>query len=342
MIKTAAVVGAGITGCTIARALADKGIMVTVFERDLAIGGLCRDGYEHHGIFIHHYGPHIFHNNDPCVQYFLSRFTQWLPYRHHVVAAIEHGHAHVPIPINRVTMSMLSASWSEEQAHILLYSEYGRKMWGGHYGAVRDQVERRVPARVGNDCSYFGDCWWQGFPLTGWTTMMRRMLDADNIALELCEVTGKTLRDEKGWDIVFWTGRPEPLLDWGLGPLAYRTMDFTFQVGRGNIRPPYPVINYPLRPPDYIRATDYRQLTGQPHELWVIGYETPRECGATNGRPTHVVPSRENHELWQRYAAAVTDEHPHVRLVGRFAECRYLDISESVANALAKVDEILA
>ena len=51
------------------------------------------------------YGPHIFHTNSEDVVSYLSRFTQWRPYEHRVLAESSKGL--VPIPINRTTLNTL-------------------------------------------------------------------------------------------------------------------------------------------------------------------------------------------------------------------------------------------
>ena len=82
------VAGAGYAGAVSARALAEKGKKVRVFERRDHIGGNAYDCLDDHGVLIHKYGPHIFHTNDKKVFDFLSRFTEWRDYQHRVVANI--------------------------------------------------------------------------------------------------------------------------------------------------------------------------------------------------------------------------------------------------------------
>lgn len=85
------VVGAGIAGATAARALTDAGHQVTVIDKLPHIAGNCYD-YNHRltntdkTILVQKYGPHIFHTNSQRVFEFLSRFTEWKHYTHHVCA----------------------------------------------------------------------------------------------------------------------------------------------------------------------------------------------------------------------------------------------------------------
>ena len=81
------IVGAGYAGAVAARRLAeDGGKKVLVLERRHHVAGNAYDGRNWSGIWIHFYGPHIFHTNDKRVYDYLSRFTQWHEYEHTVTA----------------------------------------------------------------------------------------------------------------------------------------------------------------------------------------------------------------------------------------------------------------
>ncbi len=80
------IAGAGYAGAVSARCLAERGKRVLVLERRPHIAGNAYDRLDEYGVLIHQYGPHIFHTNDRRVFDFLSRFTEWLPYQHRVIA----------------------------------------------------------------------------------------------------------------------------------------------------------------------------------------------------------------------------------------------------------------
>ena len=70
------VVGAGISGLTIAERIANElGEKVLVIEKRKHIGGNCYDEYDSGGLLIHKYGPHIFHTAQKKVFDYLSAFT---------------------------------------------------------------------------------------------------------------------------------------------------------------------------------------------------------------------------------------------------------------------------
>src|SRR3954470_13340573 len=100
------IVGAGYAGVTIAERLTrTAGQRVLVVDRRDHIAGNAYDYVDEHGVLVHKYGPHIFHTNSEKVVDYLSRFTEWRPYEHRVLAQV--GDQQVPIPINRTTINEL-------------------------------------------------------------------------------------------------------------------------------------------------------------------------------------------------------------------------------------------
>src|SRR3982751_2092709 len=100
------VVGAGFAGSVIAQQMATNfNKKVLIVDRRPHIGGNAYDCYNDDGLLIHKYGPHIFHTNSREVFTYLSRFTEWFPYQHHVLASVD-GQL-VPIPINLNTINAL-------------------------------------------------------------------------------------------------------------------------------------------------------------------------------------------------------------------------------------------
>ncbi|WP_312929450.1 NAD(P)-binding protein, partial [Stutzerimonas nitrititolerans] len=100
------IVGAGFAGSVLAERLA-AGLnkRVLVVDRRPHIGGNAYDYHDESGVLIHRYGPHIFHTNAQRIVDYLSRFTEWRPYEHRVLAQVDGQQ--VPIPINRTTLNRL-------------------------------------------------------------------------------------------------------------------------------------------------------------------------------------------------------------------------------------------
>ncbi|MGB9613337.1 MAG: NAD(P)-binding protein [Candidatus Margulisiibacteriota bacterium] len=117
------VVGSGFAGSVLAQRLASVGKKVLVVEKRNHVGGNCFDFYDNAGILVHKYGPHIFHTNFKEVWEYLSRFTDWLPYEHRVLANFN-GQV-LTLPVNLNTLYALYEEHIASQVETKLISYFG-------------------------------------------------------------------------------------------------------------------------------------------------------------------------------------------------------------------------
>ena len=120
------VVGAGFAGATVARTLAEAGYQVLVIDARNHVAGNAYDYINEHNTRVHKYGPHLWHTSNDEVQSWASRFTDWLPYKHHVKAQLSDGRC-VPLPINQKTIEMVFGQrffdWCHENGWDAPYGE---------------------------------------------------------------------------------------------------------------------------------------------------------------------------------------------------------------------------
>lgn len=119
----AVIVGSGFAGAVTARRLAEAGKRVLVLEKRSHIGGNAYDSLDGAGVLVHRYGPHIFHTNSEAAWRFLSRFTEWHPYRHEVVGSIRGKF--VPIPFNLHSVDLCFAPGKAARLRERLIAGYG-------------------------------------------------------------------------------------------------------------------------------------------------------------------------------------------------------------------------
>jgi len=97
------VVGAGLSGLTVARRLREMGRRVAVIERRAWAGGMCAAYTDpESGIEVHRHGTHVFHTSDPEVAAWVGNHTELSGYRHRVLARA--GRKVYPLPINLETI----------------------------------------------------------------------------------------------------------------------------------------------------------------------------------------------------------------------------------------------
>ncbi|MBV9122741.1 MAG: NAD(P)-binding protein, partial [Planctomycetes bacterium] len=175
-------VGAGISAATLCACLKDR-LKICVVEVRPHLGGNCHD-YQAAGSFIHRYGPHVFHSRSPAVVEFLSRYTEWVPYRHRVEAEVEEGGGFrlVPFPYCRATARVLGRSLSEAEVLEKFFHGYSRKMWGLDWERLPDVVRGRVPKETRESPDYFPGQF-VALPRHGYTRLLENMVDGVEILL---------------------------------------------------------------------------------------------------------------------------------------------------------------
>lgn len=317
------IVGAGLTGCTMAERLAAAGRRVWLIDQRAHLGGTAYDEYDHAGILVHRYGPHIFHTNSPEVFGYLSRFTTWRPYEHRVRASVD-GQL-VPVPINATTLAMLDCDRAE--AYRRIFEPYTRKMWGP--AGVDRSVWGRVPPRETDDDRYFTDRY-QVMPSAGYTALVTRMLASPLIRVSLSTSWAQVRPIWPTSAPLVYTGPIDAYFDHVDGRLPYRATRLEWETRPVERVQPVACLNYPSEDVPYTRVTEFKHLTGQVHAHTTLAYEFP----SASGHPTHPVPGDANHALYRQYVARARATAPQVTFAGRLGTYKYLDMDQCVAQAL--------
>jgi UDP-galactopyranose mutase len=356
------VVGAGFAGAVAARSLAEAGMRILIIDKRTHIGGNAYDRKDDHGVLIHPYGPHIFHTNSERIFVWLSRFTDWRPYEHRVLAKV--GKDLLPIPINRTTINKLYALSLDEEgvSHFLeevrtprepirtsedvvlnsvgpdlcdkFFRGYTLKQWGLDLSELSAGVAARIPTRTNDDDRYFTDTY-QAIPLHGYTAMFERMLDHPNI--ECC--LGRDYFDVRPEIVsghIVYSGPIDAFFDYRFGRLPYRSLRFEHEyIGDREWFQPVGTVNYP-NDHDFTRITEFKHITGQVHP----GTSIVREYPTAEGEPYYPIPRPNNEAIYQKYKAA-TAEIKGVTFVGRLAQYRYYNMDQVVAASLKAAEKIL-
>ncbi|PPU44977.1 UDP-galactopyranose mutase [Xanthomonas arboricola] len=352
------IIGAGFAGSVLAERLAaGLGKRVLVVDRRPHIGGNAYDFHDDAGVLIHRYGPHIFHTNAQRIVDYLSKFTQWRPYEHRVLA--QAGEQQVPIPINMTTLNRLYGLQltTEEEAAAFLASRaepvadiqtsedvvinqvgrelyetffqgYTRKQWGLDPSQLDKSVTSRVPTRTNDDDRYFTDTF-QQMPLHGYTRMFERMLDHPNIKVML-NTDYREIRDELDYDQLVYSGPVDEYFDYCYGKLPYRSLRFEHSTVDQEHFQSVATVNYPAEDVAYTRITEYKHLTGQQHPKTSLTHEYP----SAEGDPYYPIPRAENAELYRRYERLAA-ETPNVTFLGRLGTYKYYNMDQVVGQALA-------
>ena len=343
------VVGAGFAGAVSAEQIASRmGRRVLVIDRRDHVGGNAWDHLDRHGILVHRYGPHIFHTAHERVWSYLSRFTAWRPYEHHVLARIR-GVA-VPLPFNLTSLRALfpprDASAIERKllaafadfVYHEVFAGYSRKQWGLAIEELDANVSSRVPVVVGEDDRYFIDTH-QAMPQQGYGALFRRMLDNPLIVVRL-STEWRSVRDSLREARIIFTGMIDEYFDQRYGALGYRSLQFRQENHPVTSYQEVATVNYPGKE-EYTRITEFTKLTDQRVSSTTIAVEYPRPRERATDEAYYPIPSEDNRLLHARYAEDAR-KLPGVNFVGRLGQYRYLNMDDTVKEALEVVDRLAA
>jgi len=356
------IVGAGFAGSVLAERLASVGKKkVLLIDQRHHIGGNAFDGYNHDGLLVHWYGPHIFHTNAKSVVDYLGQFTTWRPYEHRVLASVD-GQL-VPLPINQNTINQLyGLNLSPEALQVFFESRaekrdtirtsedvvvskvgkelyekffrgYTKKQWDLDPSELDASVTARVPIRLNRDNRYFTDTY-QLMPQHGYTRMFENMLAHPNIKVML-NTSYREVADEIPHANLIYTGPVDEFFDYCYGRLPYRSIQFQFQTLDQVTFQHTGTVNYPNEYA-YTRITEFKYLTGQQHAKTTVVYEYPTD----EGDPYYPVPRPENAALYRKYEARAA-ELPNTWFTGRLGTYRYYNMDQVVAQSLALFNRLM-
>ncbi len=365
------IVGAGLTGCTLAHRLGREGVDCVLLERGDVPGGLIRS--EHmNGVLYEPHGSHIFHTEDEEVWNLANAMTPFNDYRHRVDIIADSQILNWPILLSDIDRQSNGAEiraqlaeregidataraqaanfeeWCLELMGPILYERfirpYTEKQWGRPARELSAQwAPRRVSVRWDNDPYLFPDPY-QGWPAgpNGYTDLIDGLLAGGRATLGTgVDVTLDNLErhaQEAQADSIVLTCPLDVFAGERFGRLDWRGIIVR------NVHIPHRryaqgamVVNYPGEEYPFIRIHETKHASGQQVDGTVLGFEF-------TGAPTRYYPIElpENRSLNDRYQDFLRDQiSDRVHFAGRLANYLYIDMDDCMRQALDASVEVL-
>lgn len=321
------VVGAGFSGAVIARTLADYGWSVDLIEARGHVGGNAHDVVNSHGIRVHSYGPHLFHTSNTTVVEWLSKFTDWVPYKHRVKALLHDGE-YATLPVNKKTSEIVGP----DNVMNIFFRPYTKKMWGYDLEDLDASVFNRIPIRDDENEFYFPKDTFQALPKNGYENLFISILDHKNINISLNTPFEKKM--ESGYFHIFNSMPIDEYFDFSMGELPYRSIKFHhFDLPMPSILP-VATVNFTHNYP-YTRVTEWNKLPGNNSSdgFSTLTFEEPCDYKENNFQRFYPVKDLDgkNLEKYRMYRNLVSSK---MTFIGRCGMYAYLDMHQAISTSL--------
>lgn len=354
------IIGAGISGATLAERYASIGKKVVIVEKRDHIAGNCFDHYDQNGILVSKYGAHLFHTNEEEVWEYVNRFSDWYKWEHKVIARVDDKT--VPIPVNITTVNTLfdvnikteeeMQTWLNENrvafdpakngeeavlnrvGEVLyekMFKHYTKKQWDKYPDELHASVLERIPVRHNYDDRYFSDIY-QALPKKGYTKIFEKMLDHPNITVMLSTDYFDVKDQISGYEKLFYTGPIDRFFEFknkNLDKLEYRSINFVTEQVDQEYYQENSVVNYPGQEVDFTRIIEYKHFGNQQSDKTSI----VKEYTVDDGEPYYPVPNEKNQAIYDQYKKEA-DKLEDVYFVGRLANYKYFNMDQAFKNAL--------
>ena len=354
------VVGAGLTGATIARLLTDAGRDVLVLDRRAHAGGNVHDHVHESGVRIHTYGPHCFRTNDDAMWAFVNRFARFRPFEAQVQTLVRGQYQHWPINA-RYIRETIGEDWQPaftgtarnfEEACLSMmpravYEDfvkgYTEKQWGMSATSLSPALAKRFDVRAEDD-SRFSTHRHQGLPEAGYAAFMDSLLAGIPLVLD-CDYLHERGAFEAARTLIF-TGPIDEYFGFDLGRLGWRGQirehtwlrDVDEALPCGQVNNPDPANGA------HIRTLEWKHMMSREECAGVAGTVLTREFPHSPEDPgafEYPVPDDRNaalHEAYRTRAESILG----VLVCGRLGDYRYYDMDQAIARAMLHARRLLA
>ncbi|MFX1453320.1 MAG: UDP-galactopyranose mutase [Promethearchaeota archaeon] len=348
------IIGAGFTGCTLARLLKDMDHQIYIKEKLDHIGGLSYTKKSPNGIIYGPYGAHVFHTSNKDIINFVKRFAKFNSYVHYKGIIINNIIRPFPISLetiknmpearkilkelknrpdklNRSNFEECMISLIGKTLYNLFVRNYTKKMWGIEPKELTAEwAPKRIEMRDSNSELFKGQ--WQGLPIEGYSKFFEEMLTDIEVELN-CNGFNKS-----DYDLVLFSGRIDELLNFKFGALPYRSLKYEYRTDEVWENDKFGSINLPQHS-KYIRKSNFKILYQQKISQSWIQYQESIPADDSN-LPMYPITTINNHNLFERYLNEVCKSGTIIP-VGRLGLYKYLDMDKAVSLSMDMIPLIL-
>ena len=357
------IVGSGLFGAVFAQQMTERGKRCLVLEKRSHTGGNlhCEN---HEGIWVHQYGPHIFHTHDEGIWNYANRFVSFNDYVHSPLARVGDRHYNLPFNLNTFEQVWGVKTATEAQAIIeqqrqaikgkpqnlkeqaianigeelyrLFVEGYTQKQWGKNPEELPASIIQRIPVYYERNNRYFKDRY-QGIPIGGYNALTDALLKDVEVRTGI-----DYLDDPAHWNSqapkVVYTGPLDAYYKYQFGALEYRSLRFEHERLEQSVFQPSAQVNYTQASVPYTRIVEHKhfEFGTQAHTIITREYS---QAWSPGQEPYYPIGDAPNLKRYKQYKALAEQENQLI-IGGRLADYRYYDMHQVIAAALHKAQQV--
>ena len=352
------IVGSGLYGSTFNYLARKAGKTTLVVEKRETIGGnLYCENID--GLFVHKYGPHIFHTDNKKVWDFVNSLVEFTPYQNQPVS--KSGKKLYNLPFNMWTFHQLWGTITPEEAKEKIESQkfkgtvtnleeqalslvgkdiykklikfYTQKQWGRECPNLPSFIIKRLPTRFTYDNNYFNDRY-QGIPVGCYNAFIDKLLQ-DTKVITKVDYNKNRSDFENIADTIVYTGKIDEYFNYKYGKLEYRTVRWDNEILDVDNYQGNAVINYAGKKVPYTRVIEHKHFEPYNKEIQerkktVISYEYSEEWDDTK-EGYYPINDEKNSKLYEKYKE-LADKEKNVIFGGRLAQYKYFDMKDIIED----------
>jgi UDP-galactopyranose mutase len=352
------IVGAGLTGATIARILKDHNQDVIILDRKNHIGGNVYDYKHESGAMIHKYGPHYFRCGSEKIWNFLNRFTEF--YNWSATLRSKVNDEYLNWPVNQDYIEKIAGkNWElfkgepsnfeeaclakmPKQLYETFIKGYTEKQWGVKTTQLDKELAARITINKSNVNTLTPNHRWNALPKKGYTEMVKNIIGDIELKLDFDYLKHKeNIVAEK---LLVFTGPVDEFFNYKYGKLKYRGQNRKIEyLDNVDQHQPCIQVNYPNIEDPRIRTIEWKHLMPAEKKEKIKGtvltHETPFTPENSN-QYEYPFPDKHNKHLYEKYKEDA-NKLENTLICGRLGEYKYYDMDQAIGRAMMLASSIL-
>ena len=358
------IVGAGLYGATFNYLAKKNGKKTLVLEKNNFTGG-----YLHcekiEGIYVHKYGPHIFHTNNKTIWDFVNNLVEFNPYITQPVAKVKNKM--YSLPYNMWTFQELWNITKPEKAkekienqkykgiiyHLAhkaksiigndIYNKFIKgdiiKKWGRDVEDLPPFIIEELPKRFIFDNNYFYEDKYQGIPKGCYNALIDKLLNDTEVITGVDYLLNREKYENLAEKIIY-TGRIDEYYNYTYTPLDYRSYRYEHKILNTSNYQGAAIIKTPDIKKSYLRVIEHKHFepynkTLQELKKTVISYEYNEPWNEMK-EPMFPINDERSNNIYLKYEE-LAEKEKKIIFAGRLGKYKYYSMQDTIKEVFDKL-----